>query len=65
MASNLVRSVKNKRKVFCKYIDGKMRVRENVGSLLNERGDWVTHNTENAEILNAFFTSVFTSKTSL
>ncbi|KAK4832613.1 LOW QUALITY PROTEIN: hypothetical protein QYF61_024594 [Mycteria americana] len=33
--------------------------------LLNEAGDLVTNDTENAEILNAFFASVFTSKTSL
>lgn len=33
--------------------------------LLNKTGDLVTQNTVKAEILNAFFTSVVTSKTNL
>lgn len=38
-----------------------MKIRENMGSLLKEI-DLITHNPEKAEILNALFDSVFTSK---
>jgi len=38
---------------------------ENVDSLLNEEGDLLTKDLENAEILSAFFISVFTGKTVL
>ena len=34
-----------------------------MGPLLNELGAWVTGNAEKAEILNAFFASVFNAKT--
>ena len=33
--------------------------RENVGLLLNEMGALVTEDTEKAELVNAFFASVF------
>ena len=35
-----------------------------MGPLLNELGALVTKDTEKAELLNAFFTSVFTAKSS-
>ncbi|GAB0177726.1 target of Nesh-SH3 [Grus japonensis] len=57
------RNVKNNKKGFFKYISSKRKTRENVGLLLNEVGDLVTDDTEEAELLNAFFTSVFTAKT--
>ncbi|GAB0182556.1 mitochondrial enolase superfamily member 1 [Grus japonensis] len=58
---NLVRDVKDK-KGFFKYISSKKKTRENVGLLLNEVGALVTEDTEKAELLNAFFASVFTAK---
>ena len=36
-----------------------------MGLLLNGEGDTVTKDTEKAEVLNAFFTSVFTNQASL
>lgn len=39
----------------------KQKQKENIGLLLNRRGELVTNNAEEAEVLNPFFTSVFTS----
>ena len=40
----------------------KWKTRENVGLLMNEVGALVTENTVKMELLNAFFSSVFTAK---
>ncbi|KAK4831883.1 hypothetical protein QYF61_020030 [Mycteria americana] len=56
---NLARDVKDSKKGFYK------KTRENVGPQLNGAGDLVTQDLEKTEVLNAFFTSVFISKTSL
>ncbi|PKU41029.1 rna-directed dna polymerase from mobile element jockey-like [Limosa lapponica baueri] len=61
---NLTSDVKVNKKGFFKYIGGKKKTRENVGPLLNETGDMVTEDAEKAELLNAFFASVFTAKAS-
>ena len=47
------------------YISSKSKARENAGPLLNKAGVLVTKDTEEANLLNAFFTSVFAGKTSL
>ncbi|PKU31816.1 rna-directed dna polymerase from mobile element jockey-like [Limosa lapponica baueri] len=61
----LARDVKvNKKGFFFKYIGGKRKTRENVGLLLNEMGAMVTEDAEKAELLNAFFASVFTVQAS-
>ncbi|PKU33356.1 rna-directed dna polymerase from mobile element jockey-like [Limosa lapponica baueri] len=52
------------RKGFFKYIEGKRQSRENVGLLLNETGAMMTEDAEKAELLNAFFASVFTAQAS-
>lgn len=57
------RDVKDKKKG--KYIGNKKRTRENLGLLLNQMRNLVTQNMEKAELLNIFFASAFTSKTSL
>ncbi|XP_068785519.1 uncharacterized protein [Struthio camelus] len=61
---NLARDVKDNKKAFFKYIRSKRKTRENVGPLLNGAGALVTKDTEKAELLNAFFASVFTAKAS-
>ncbi|KAK4815576.1 LOW QUALITY PROTEIN: hypothetical protein QYF61_004093 [Mycteria americana] len=61
---NLVRDAKGNKKGFPKSISGKEKTRENVGPLLHEAGDLLTQHMEKAEVLNAFFVLVFTSKTS-
>ncbi|GAB0206062.1 mitochondrial enolase superfamily member 1 [Grus japonensis] len=58
----LARDVKANKKGFFKYISSKRKTRENVGPLLNEVSALVTEDTEKAELLNAFFASVFTAK---
>ncbi|KAK4811175.1 hypothetical protein QYF61_019806 [Mycteria americana] len=62
---NLARDVKGNKKGFYKYISSKRNTRESGDPLLNEVGDLVTQDMEKAEVLHAFFASVFTSKTSL
>ncbi|KAK4826428.1 LOW QUALITY PROTEIN: hypothetical protein QYF61_008961 [Mycteria americana] len=49
-----------KKKCFCKYISNKRKAKENLHPLLDMEGNTVTK----AEVLNAFFASVFNSKTS-
>ncbi|GAB0182914.1 mitochondrial enolase superfamily member 1 [Grus japonensis] len=64
---SLARDAKDKKKGFFKYstlLSSKKTTRENVGPLLKEVGALVTEDTEKAELLNAFFASVFTAKVS-
>ena len=58
---NLARDVK-KKKGFFNYISSKRKTRDNAGLLLNEVGVLVTEDTEKAELLSAFFASVFSAK---
>jgi len=60
---NLARDVKNNKKGFFNYISSKRKARDNVGPLLNEVSVLVTEDAEKAELLNAFFASVFGAKT--
>jgi len=59
---NLARDFKDNRKGFFKYISSKQKTRENVGLLLNEMGALGMEVTEKVELLNDFFSSVFTAK---
>ena len=61
---NLAAGVKGNKKLFYKYINSKRRTRENLRSLLDEAGNVTTGDKEKADVLNAFFTSVFKSQTS-
>ncbi|KFV02207.1 hypothetical protein N340_13570, partial [Tauraco erythrolophus] len=61
---NLVRDIKGNKKNFYRYVSDKKRSRENVGPLRKETGDLATQDMEKAEVLNDFFASVFTGKSS-
>ncbi|PKU46943.1 glycerol kinase [Limosa lapponica baueri] len=58
----LARDVKVNKKGFFNYIGAKRKTKENVGPLLNESGTMVTGDAGKAELLNAFFASVFTAQ---
>ncbi|CAM5102982.1 unnamed protein product [Eretmochelys imbricata] len=60
----LARGVKSNKKGFFRYVSNKKKVKESVGPLLNEGGNLVTEDVEKANVLNAFFASVFTNKVS-
>ncbi|CAM5095950.1 unnamed protein product [Natator depressus] len=60
----LARDVKSNKKGFFRYVSNKKKVKESVGPLLNEGGKLVTEDVEKANVLNAFFASVFTNKVS-
>ena len=59
----LAKEIKDDKKVFFKYVNSKRKTRDNVGPLLNEGGVLVMGDAEKVEILNAFFASVFASRT--
>lgn len=61
----MVADVKGKKRGIYKYINGERKIEENMVLLLNESGVLATQDWETDEVLNAFFTSVFTSKRSL
>jgi len=55
--------VRDNKKSFYKYIDNKKRAKESLHPLLDARGNIANKDEEKADVLNAFFTSVFDSQT--
>ncbi|CAM4459507.1 unnamed protein product [Lepidochelys kempii] len=60
----LARNVKSNKKGFFRYVSNKKKVKESMVPLLNEGGNLVTEDVEKANVLKAFFASVFTNKVS-
>lgn len=61
---SLVRAIKDSKKDFYKYISSKRKIKEHVGSLINQTGVLVMEDLEKVELLNAFFALVFTAEAS-
>ncbi|KAK4832412.1 hypothetical protein QYF61_023091 [Mycteria americana] len=61
---NLAAAIKDNKKNFFKYISSKRRAKENLQPLVDRGGNTVTKDEEKAEVLNAFFASVFNSRAS-
>ncbi|KAK4823485.1 LOW QUALITY PROTEIN: hypothetical protein QYF61_002549 [Mycteria americana] len=59
---NLVAAVEDNKNHFFKYISSKRRAKENLQALVDGGGNTVTKDEEKAEVLNAFFASVFNSR---
>ncbi|KAK4809857.1 hypothetical protein QYF61_021317 [Mycteria americana] len=59
---NLAAAVKANKNHFFKYISSKRRAKENLQPLVDRGGNTVTKAEEKAEVLNAFFASVFNSR---
>jgi len=62
---NLAGVVKDNKKGFCKHIGDRRKARKSVGPLLKETEDLIAQDAKKAEVLNAFFASILTSKTGL
>ena len=58
----LAGNMKNDSKSFYAYVRSKQKVRDKVGPLENNRGDIISHGFQMAEVLNKYFSSVFTTE---
>ncbi len=57
---NLAKNVKSNPKGFFKYARSKTRSKDKVGPLTDENGDSITNDSKTADVLNEYFSSVFT-----
>ena len=55
-------NIQNDSKSFCAYVRSKQKVRDKVGPLENSRGNIISDGFQMAEVLNEYFSSVFTTQ---
>jgi len=55
-------NIKNDSKTFYRYVMSKSRTKDIIGPLKDDRGNIVTDDGQMADILNNFFSSVFTKE---
>ena len=60
--ANIAKQVKENPKMFWQYVNSKRKTRPGVGTLNDESGNEVITDTEKAELLNKYFSSVFTKE---
>ena len=61
---NLASAIKDNKKCLYKYVSSKRKTTESIHPLLDPGGNMATSDEEKAEVLNAFFASVFNNRTS-
>ena len=61
---NLATIVRDNKKYFYKYVNNKKKAKENICPLMDTEGNVATEDEEKAEVINAFFASVFNKATS-
>ena len=59
---NVAGNIKNDSKSFYAYVRSKQKVRDNVGPLENNKGNIISEGFQMAEVLNEYFSSVFTTE---
>ncbi|KAL7630702.1 UNVERIFIED_CONTAM: hypothetical protein RMT77_019088 [Armadillidium vulgare] len=59
---NIARESKNNPKKFYNYVNNKSSIKESIGPVLDNNGNLKSNNVEVANILNNFFSSVFTKE---
>lgn len=62
LENRLAKNIKQDPKAFYKYARGKYRVKESIGTLMDEQGNSVNDAASTAEVFNSYFTSVFTEE---
>ena len=55
-------NIKNKSKSFYAYVRSKQKVRDKVGPMENNRGNIISDGFQMEEVLNEYFSSVFTTE---